>query len=190
MSYHLNRAENIMWEFKKLVGKELKMAELIKQINSLIVEYPVNRAIEINADEILRNVWLGNALAAKDIDFIKNKKINYIINVTNDIPNQFQFINYTVIPMKDIDACHQDLLRLMQIGASVINQAILKNEPILVHCKRGHHRSASVLALYLMEYQNLSLFDSIKLIKNIRPTAFSRMSCMLKALILYEFSVL
>lgn len=182
---YITMQDNI-WYFKTLTGKEKKLGQINKQINYIITTY-YNNKNETWADLLFDSVWLGNIYAAHDLNFLKDKKIKYVINATYDVPNKYSFINYTTFPISDIEACYKNYINIMDKGADIINRAISENEPILVHCKRGHHRSAAIVAFYLMKYQNMSLVDAILLIKSSRPTSFRRMSCMLKTLICYEY---
>jgi len=75
---------------------------------------------------------------------------------------------------------------MIEQGADAINKAVSENSIVLVHCKRGHHRSATIVAFYLMKYKNMSLVDAIFFIKKSRPTAFRKMTCMLETLIWFE----
>lgn len=172
--------------YKIVECKNKKLGYLLKYINNIIVSGPNNRGDEYDANLIINNLWLGNHKVAYDIDFIREKNINYMINVTNDYDNKFNISKYMKIPIKDENACYQDILSLMIDGSDFINYAIKNNGNILVHCKRGHHRSASIVALYLMRYENMTLINAISIIKKIRPTSFRRMTCMLKTLIVYE----
>ncbi|XWV25296.1 dual specificity phosphatase [Tupanvirus deep ocean] len=176
------------WHFKELENKEIKLGNLNRDVNNIIVYCSGEKGKETDADLIIDNIWLGNSTAAHDPLFIKSKYIEFVINATDSVPNKFDFVDYTTYPIADVDACHKNLLYLIEDGADKINKVVSTNKPILVHCKRGHHRSASIVAFYLMKYKNMSLIDAICLIKQSRPTAFRRMTCMLRTLIIYEYN--
>lgn len=177
-----------MWTYKKLYGNELILGDLNKKVNFLIVTYSKQKGTESNANLVFKNIWLGNEHAATDIQFVYDKNIKCIINVTTHVQNIFPFVNYLKIPIKDFNACESNLLQIIEIGADTIHQAIQTNNTVLVHCKKGHHRSAAILAFYLMKYNGMNLLDSIYLIKKVRPTAFRKMTCMLQTLIYYEYN--
>jgi hypothetical protein len=179
--------EDNVWYFKKLTSEEKKLGQIYKQINNIITTFPNNKEIESHADLLFDSVWLGNINAANNLNFLIDNEIKYIINITCDISNKYSFIEYTTFPISDIDACNKNYINIMDKGADIINQAVVKNKPILIHCKRGHHRSASVIAFYLMKYHNISLANAILTIKKIRPKTFRRITCMLKTLIYYEY---
>lgn len=166
--------------------------EIFRKINRIISPiYATPKKPELDANRIIignyTKLWLGNMNAAKNYDFIVGCGIKNIINVTTDIPNYFPFVEYLTLPIKDQDACRYNLLNVLEAGADYINKCISKNSSILIHCKRGHHRSASIIAYYLMKYRHYSLENAILLIKSYRATTFRKMTCILKILIKYEY---
>jgi hypothetical protein len=179
--------DNNQWIFKKIRSNKIKLGKLNRDINNLIVNSSISKGNESDANLIIDNIWLGNHKIAHDYNFVISKRIKYIINVTDSVPNIFPFINYITFPIKDTDACRTNLMNMIECGACIINKAVAENKPILVHCKRGHHRSAAIVAFYLMKYRNMSLIDALCFIKKSRPGTFRRMTCMLKTLIIYEY---
>jgi hypothetical protein len=176
-----------IWDFKVLDNNdEIKIGNICKNVNDLIVCITGKKGTEDDANLIIDGVWLGNYDAAKNIKFVIENNIKYIINATYQSLIPFSFVDYKLLPMSDSDICEENFLSKIREGAAFINKAMLDNIPILVHCKRGHHRSASIVAYYLMVYKNMSLIDALTLIKNKRPTAFRRMACTLKTLIICE----
>ena len=66
-----------------------------------------------------------------------------------------------------------------------MENALSKNKSVLVHCKRGHHRSASIIAAFLMKNIGVDYLSSMAYINNIRPCALRRNTCMVKGLFNY-----
>jgi len=171
------------WQFKILSSTEQSRNHLTKEITK-IVKQPSD--VKSHVSQILPNLWLGNKYIAHDLEFITTNGIKYIINITDNINNKFDFVSYVNFKVRDVMACETDTLDILKQGAEIINVVLHHNLPILIHCKQGHHRSASIIAFYLMQYHHLSLLSALRLIKQIRPRAFRRISCMLKTLIDYE----
>ena len=167
-----------------------KYGEICRKINNLIIFYSEPRGTEDEANLILRNIWIGNWKSAYNYDFINRCRIEEIINATAYIPNKWKFIKYTTFDLHDKDGCTINLIDIINIGAEQIHKAVSSNKAILVHCKNGHHRSASIIALYLMKYHKMPLVDAIYFIKARRPTAFRRMTCLLQTLIYYEMQIM
>ena len=71
---------------------------------------------ESNADQILPNLWLGNALAAKNIRFLEENDIKYIINVSCDIPNYyFSHYTYLNVSINDDDVSANQISKIFDI---------------------------------------------------------------------------
>ncbi len=124
-------------------------------------------------DEIMINLFLGNSNSAQDT----TKRYSLIVNCTADIPrteppNSEYFIN---IPIDDFktpemnDIFYNSLKTTTEKMFSVLNQG----GTVLVHCRVGVSRSASVIAAFLTRYTDITLIQSIVYTKWKRPIAFS-----------------
>ena len=127
-----------------------------------------------NADEIIKNIWLGNYKSAQDYTFIKNNNISVIINCTTDIPfSPLIDIDKYRIPVND--NLKQSEIQKMVTYIKYILPIILlhkrRNNNILIHCYAGIQRSAIIVLSYIYYTNNLNIYDCIKLIKNRRPIA-------------------
>jgi len=136
---------------------------------------------ENNADEIIKNLWLGNYIVANDIKFINEKNIKYIINMTPDIDNTIANIVYMKIPVIDDKVCLVDMNNIFDETTRFILDGI-ENGGVLVHCMYGHHRSASIIAGFLIRFLDVNVDESINYIQSKRHCALVRESCMVKAL--------
>lgn len=143
---------------------------------------------EKDVSEILPGLWLGNYKAAKSNKFIKKHNIKCIINVSNDIPNIFEDIDYLHIPIIDSEICFSDinkLINIYEITTDFIYNSLTNNKNILVHCKKGHHRSACIVAAYLIKYYDVKYLNAIRYINSIRKCALVRNTCMMQGLLKY-----
>lgn len=176
------------WNLAMLPYDKRNIGNITRNINDIIISYPNMKGTEDDVNKIDHNLWLGNITVGHDTTFIKKFNIGHIIDLSNTDPsaNARALANVTIVQIRDADACVVNLFQIMAECATIINLAINHGMTVLVHCKRGHHRSAAVVALYLMKYRGMKLTDAIILIKSMRPTAFRNMSCMLKTLICYE----
>lgn len=140
---------------------------------------------ENDADEILPGLWLGNMYAAKNINFLKQNNIKNIINVTKVIPNYFvnSDIKYVRIPIIDKKICDKNLINIFDISGKYIYKKLKNKENILVHCKRGHQRSACIIAAFIIKYLKIDILDTLKFIKSKRKCAFYRKTCILKNMV-------
>jgi protein tyrosine/serine phosphatase len=131
-----------------------------------------------DADEILPGLWLGNAKASQNIQFLKEKNIKAIFNCTKDIPFAPLPVNRYRIPVDDNLQAGE--LRNLELWSFEIVAKIAKERrlghPILVHCAAGMQRSAAVVAMYLIATQQLSKEEAIKAIRQKRSIAFMPMA--------------
>jgi protein-tyrosine phosphatase len=57
----------------------------------------------------------------------------------------------------------------LDLGTSIINQAIKNGETVYLHCKNGHGRSPTMLAAYLMRFKGMKVNEAINYIAKKRP---------------------
>jgi len=136
------------------------------------------------ADEIIPGIWLGNAIAAKDPEFYRERGIEAVFNCTKDLP----FL--PTVPRKYRLPVHDNLqeeeIRAMELASfEVVYKLSLEHRkgPVLVHCAAGMQRSAAVVAMYLMaKNPGMKVEDAILYIQARRPIAFTPGPNFLKAM--------
>lgn len=143
--------------------------------------------LENNVDEIIPNLWLGDYKSSYNYNFLVENNIKYIIRVMPefDIYRKFHDITYIHIPIKDQDICYKNLIDLFEITNNFIKHILNKKKAVLIHCKRGHHRSASIVAAFLLKHLKLDYMTTLSYINSIRPCALRRDTCMTRALFKY-----
>jgi len=130
---------------------------------------------EHNATQIIKNLWVGNYYAALDLEFLHKNNIQYILNITPDIPCVHKHIHYLRFGIHDYQLRYQcvsieTIDRLVQF----IQNGIDNNFGVLVHCKHGHHRSASIILAYLLKHKSLSFDEGCQYIRYKRPQALMK----------------
>jgi protein tyrosine/serine phosphatase len=111
-----------------------------------------------SVNEIIPNLWLGNYKTAHDINFLKENKINLILNCTPDI----SFIDEKIIEELKIETyripvndslLEKDIILMedyLKIFIPLLfNKYIVEKKNILIHCHAGKQRSAIVVAALL-----------------------------------------
>lgn len=144
---------------------------------------------ENDVDLIIPNLWLGNKTAALDESFIKSANIKYVVNVTDGIHCPFNFVTYYHIPIKDKRMCESHSRESMYIYIDSALEFILKGlqegAGVLVHCRKGHHRSANIVLVFMMKYLGIGYIPGMIYINSIRPFALRRNTCINKWVINY-----
>ena len=166
---------------------------------------------EPDASEIIPGLWLGNYGSSLDLYFLKHFNIKYILRIHEDLPAplSLQYLNpninlkehgiynykyasdgiqYFHIPIRDSETCILNMHKLFDKTTEFIHQVRLKSENMLVHCKRGHHRSAAVVAAYLIKYLGHPYQNVVRYINQLRPCALRRSNCMTNGLFKYYLS--
>jgi len=117
--------------------------------------------------EIFDYLYLGTEWNASNFEELKKKGINKILNVSEEIdnffPGNFQYCNVRVN-----DEENTELLRYWDSTFKYIEDARQERSKVLVHCRMGISRSASVVIAYIMKIKNWSLQESINYVKSKR----------------------
>jgi protein tyrosine phosphatase len=129
---------------------------------------------EANAHEIIPRLWLGNAKASMDEEFIQKNGIIVVFNCTKNLPFS------PIIPIKYRipvdDNLEEEEIRNMELWSGEIAYKIMseyvEGKPILVHCMAGMQRSAASVAFMLIAYLKMRALDVMKMIKEKRMVAF------------------
>jgi dual specificity phosphatase 12 len=127
-----------------------------------------------NANEIIPRIWLGNAKASMDENFIRQNQISVVFYCTKNLP--FSPIIATKYRIPVDDNLEEDEIRNMELWSSEIAFKImaefLAGKTILIHCMAGMQRSAASVAFFLIAYEKMRALDAMKLIKSRRSIAF------------------
>ncbi|KAG0711691.1 Protein phosphatase Slingshot [Chionoecetes opilio] len=119
------------------------------------------------ATEIFPHVYLGSEWNASNLDELQSNGVGFILNVTKEIdnfyPGTFDYLNIRVY-----DDEKTELLRHWDRTFRYITQVKEKNSKVLVHCKMGISRSASVVIAYAMKAFNMSLDEALAIVKKKR----------------------
>lgn len=146
---------------------------------------------EYDVNEVVPGLWLGNCNSAYNHEFLNQYNIKYVISIIDKFDERFRYnnINYMIIPVKDTAICQLDMIPLFDTTSNLIKHALKKNKGVLVHCKNGHHRSATLVAAYLIRDLNMSYESSIAYIKTLRPCALRDRKCILEWLKRYYITL-
>lgn len=146
------------------------MLNLLQLINSKII----SMSSPPDAHQIIPRLWLGNARASMNEDFIRENNIVVVFNCTKNLPFS------PIIPIKYRipvdDNLEEEEIRNMELWAGEIAYKMMteyvEGKTILVHCMAGMQRSAASVAFMLIAYKKMRALEAMKLIKGIRNIAF------------------
>jgi hypothetical protein len=162
------------------VTRQIKLPAKTSIYNHIIniFLYPTN---------IIDNIYLGNGYNASNYSVIRDYDIKYIVNVTKEIPNYYEYniitsnnnsnngslctynldIKYFTIPIYDNAENH--ILEHIGKVLEFIEEAQSNNDGnILIHCYMGSSRSASITLAYLIYKYNFTLNKGLKYLKKKR----------------------
>ena len=166
---------------------------------------------ENDVDEIVPNLWLGNYESSNSVEFLENNNIRYIIRLVkefefdprdqkiikdkNIIVTDFGFIyhrngcTYYHFPIADSDMCYKNMNQLFEQTNNIICKKLKNRDKILVHCKKGHHRSATVVGAFLIKHLGIDYIETVIYINSIRKCALRRDACMVHGLFKYFMKI-
>lgn len=125
-----------------------------------------------DCDRILDNLYLGGVEAVLDSKCLMDHGICAIVccNRELEFPNSkfFPELEYYRVDVEDMG--REPIELFFPEATDFIHQQLLQERPVVVHCKAGVSRSASVVLAYLIEYRGYSLHDAFLLTLQLRPT--------------------
>lgn len=153
-------------EIRKKVEEQLRMD--LSDHKSFIDEEILTILGQMDgASRIFDDVFLGSEWNASNLEELERNGIGHILNVTREIdnffPDQFDYLNIRVY---DDEAT--ELLKHWDRTYKYIQQALDEGSKVLVHCKMGVSRSASVVVAYAMKAQHWDLKQALRHVKERR----------------------
>ncbi len=141
----------------------------------------------MSTTEILPNLWIGDEKSCCDGHFLEKAGIKFIINCSKDISeNSFGIENIRICVDDKPSVSHSEDNEIMEHNldscVEYIHKHLMINRGVLVHCKAGKQRSATVVAAYIMKYGEVDVDKSVYYIRTKRPVAFTPVVNFLPAL--------
>ncbi|XP_059218240.1 protein phosphatase Slingshot [Stomoxys calcitrans] len=117
--------------------------------------------------EIFDHVYLGSEWNASNLEELQKNGVRHILNVTREIdnffPGMFDYLNIRVY-----DDEKTNLLKHWDNTFRYITRAKAEGSKVLVHCKMGVSRSASVVIAYAMKAYNWEFQKALQHVKERR----------------------
>jgi len=133
-------------------------------------EYFQTRTPVPNFSQIIPGLYVGNEIAGRN----SGDQFDLVVNCTPDVPFHPGCKKTVRIPIGD-DPIEVSNMYKYIVDTNVLeqmHQTLQNYQPVLVHCHQGISRSCTIVACYLIKYQNMSHSQAIQFIKMKRNIAF------------------
>lgn len=118
-------------------------------------------------NKILPRLFLGSAKDSRNRKVLRRLKIKYILSIHNRAkPGNLPGVTYKCIQIKDkrrakIEEHFDECIKF-------IHDARLKKKKVLVHCRRGKSRSATICIAYMMHALGITFKNALKAVSALR----------------------
>ena len=115
-------------------------------------------------DQMAPQIWMGGAPTYdRDYDYLLETDIKAVVDIREEREDDRQLYSQNDIDylkLKVLDVMVPSAEQLDQ-GTTFIHQHVEAGDKVLIHCAKGRGRSATMMAAYLMRYEDMS-FDEAR----------------------------
>jgi len=128
----------------------------------------------LGAVKIKDGVFVGDELAARDLEFVVANKVTHVINCCGrQVPNHWEPIGVVYLTYYWVDNESQIILDSKDVVVNevvnFIEECLQHAESVLIHSVRGQSRSCCVLASYMMRKYSWCLRKTMEFLMARRP---------------------
>ena len=128
----------------------------------------------IGAIKIKDALFIGDELAAQDLEFVVTNKVSHIVNCAGrEIPNHWEPVGIEYLTFYWVDQDNQVLFdpedNITNEIINFIDEALENGESCLIHSIRGQSRASVALSVYFMQKFRWSLYKALEFLNSRRP---------------------
>jgi len=157
--------------------KKIFLKLIIIIIISIIVLLVLYLIEENRPSLVIPGLWLGNFHSSQNEKFLKDNQISIVINCSKNLPfTNLENIQKIRIPVNDSNS-EKDKLIMLDYFPSLFSKTIFPElkagKSILIHCRAGIQRSATVVLCYLVTLsKNPNLENTKQFLRSKRKIVF------------------
>ena len=174
----LNRPININCKNSNFTNSNLRSLTPVSTSNVQKFELNIRRSFDESSislkkgndiDMVVPHLFISDEIAATNNNLLKDLGITHIVNINNghSYVEQFNSIKYFNVLMKD--SVFEELNDNFYSGIEFIKRAIDEGGNVLVHCRRGISRSATMCVAFMILEMKFSYKQALKILKKQRP---------------------
>jgi atypical dual specificity phosphatase len=123
---------------------------------------------------IVDGLYLSNLAASNDARLLKENKITCVISILNQHKTEQDIQKYRRLDIKHFEFYLPDvpdapIFLLFDNLEKIIRSEIQSGGRVLVHCRAGVSRSATIVIMYLMRDKKISFDEAIRTVRQKRP---------------------